>query len=374
MKNIVIRGGYGATNFGDDALMKVIYDQFIIDKGSVTFSSTYDDYLKKLAPLASFIPFKETYHEFDILIYGGGTQFFSFQRKPNIFKRFSNFINSKNKTEKLKAILGAFKKSYIPEKDIFKKVALGVGVGPFLPTADPVAETKAMNLFKSFNFISVRDSYSNKKMQEWGIKNYHYLTDICYVSNHSEFLKNNSATIKKIGIIVRDWYHTKEGDSYKSELLNSSQILRDQGYSLQYIIFAEKRDPNWLSTLKSKKEDLLIWEPDSISVDEFINKLSGFDLLITARYHGAVYSSLLGIPFLSIAVEQKLKLINEVHKNGSESWDFPFNSDKLIQKIEKINNDYTTYRNSIIKSCKEQVLLAKEMKSKFIDFVYDHNS
>lgn len=367
LKNkLVIRGGYGLTNFGDDALMKVIYDEFVEDKQDIIFSSTYADYIKILAPLANFLPLSNNYNDIDFLIYGGGTQFYSFKPKKTIYKKIIGLI--KNPKVYLNKYLINKEKEVVNES--LKIAALGIGLGPFLPDSNPEVEIYVKELFKKMSFIAVRDYYSKAKCEEWKLGNYYHFTDICYASNHHKYLKNNNENkLTSIGVVVRDWTNTIEGSSYTNELIESVKELRLANFKVTFIVFAKGKDSKWLKTLKNINEEVMIWDPYKYSIDEFIEKLSLFDLFITARYHGAIYSSLLGKPFISIEVEQKLKMIHEVFIEGSEVWSYPFRKVALLENVDKIKQSYVTYSSSIVDVAKKNMGRANKMKFEFQKFI-----
>ncbi|MHC4617631.1 MAG: polysaccharide pyruvyl transferase family protein [Planctomycetota bacterium] len=51
------------------------------------------------------------------------------------------------------------------------------------------------------------------------------------------------------------------------------------------------------------------WDPAQQTLREFIEELVSFDLLISARAHGVIMGTALGIPSIAIEVEPKLRLI-----------------------------------------------------------------
>jgi hypothetical protein len=89
MKNydVIIRGAYGAYNFGDDALLDVVYSNVVknFPDSSIAIWGSQISYLKKSYPKATILnkadlPNVNCKH----LIFGGGTQFYDFGQKRNI--------------------------------------------------------------------------------------------------------------------------------------------------------------------------------------------------------------------------------------------------------------------------------------------------
>ena len=89
---IVIRGGYGFANFGDDALMKIIHDKLKTYELEENMAYICKDanYLKGIVnstDIFNFDDLTKINFKSNILLYGGGTQFYSFN-KESIFSKF----------------------------------------------------------------------------------------------------------------------------------------------------------------------------------------------------------------------------------------------------------------------------------------------
>ena len=223
------------------------------------------------------------------------------------------------------------------------------------------------NLFLRMGFIAVRDKYSYEKCKEWGIKNIKLYSDLCFLMNDEIKLKKTKNNIKKIGIIVRDWPHTKNGAAYYEKILPLKNNLLLKGYFVNIIIFSQYRDVYWLNKLK-RQTDVIVWDPANNTISDFIYKLNEFDLFITSRYHGAIFSALLEKPFITICVEQKLELISDIYHKCSKKWCYPFNIDECVDFVSDINKNYKTYQKEIILINTKQRKLAKEMFNEFINY------
>lgn len=369
--NIIVKGGYGLTNFGDDALLKSIHNDYLTRYSTkeLAYSSKQSEYIKKDINNFDSIPVKLDYNGLTkVLIYGGGTQFYSFYKKKNIIQKITTNLHLIFEPKKLKEKINSFllrnrSKSLISEKPTHSTIALGIGVGPFLEEADPHIEQQTKILFQQMDFVAVRDVFSLQKCKEWGVKNYRLYADLCFKMDHDKFLiKASKENVEKIGVIVRDWDKTIEGDSYRENLFKVSSDLKQKGHEVYFVIFAKDRDQNWLKLLKKKKEKLIMWNPESSTIDSFFEILSTFDLFITARYHGAVFSALLGKPFITIEIEQKLAMINKIFFNGSYNWSYPFDSCDLVDKFNKINSNYSQFSSNVVQTALAQKELANQMK------------
>ncbi len=358
---ITIRGGYGLGNFGDDVLLINLINQIseYYDYSEIVVLCNNAPYLKKmLNKEISIIDFNEVSFSFstDILIYGGGTQFFSFKKKTLQYRISLLFKRNLGHTLKLletKFNFGIKKNIYLESKfDIAhnsKSLALiGIGLGPFDNINNNIEE-KTKDLFLKADFVSIRDSFAFDKCTSWNISNFNKFPDLCY--SHSSNLFNKSvmslSETKKIGVIVRDWTHELEGRVYIKKILNVVAELRLKKIEVTFISFAKKTDKYWDSLLNKRGENYLFWDPYKSNVDTFLYKLNEFDLFITSRYHGAVYSTLLNKPFISIEVEQKLEMISDLFSKGSFCWHKPFDELELLNYIDLIFKDYCSYVREI---------------------------
>ena len=66
---------------------------------------------------------------------------------------------------------------------------------------------------------------------------------------------------------------------------------------------------SWLDGMKDLANDCY-GDPNNDNINDFIAKHYNFDLVITARFHGAVFASLIGKPFITIGIEPKLEMIS----------------------------------------------------------------
>ncbi|WP_370895426.1 polysaccharide pyruvyl transferase family protein [Chryseobacterium gossypii] len=371
--DIVIRGGYGFGNFGDDALMYTIVTELETVSKDIMLLCQSASYISNILPgikVFDYHKIKQPIYS-NLLIYGGGTQFYHFKKNRLSKKGLKDKILSPNhiKSYIRKKIL---KNNYIENKfqisDYAKHIALvGVGVGPF-DIENSFVENKTANLFAKSDFVGVRDEFAMKKAKGWGVDKPVLSPDICY-SFRSHFLenyKNDSKEIKKIGIIVRDWNYANGGGEYYEHLQEASARLEKEGYEVNYILFDIQSDLYWYG--KRNELNIILWNPEKDTFDSFLEKISKFDLFITARFHGAIFATLLQTPFITIEVEQKLKFISETYKESSFCWERPFILDDLYSKIGLINENYNHRKNMITQKMLEFRHLSDQMFSELKEY------
>lgn len=341
MKDIIIKGGYGLRNFGDDALMyyliKVIqqeYPEFSI--GLVCENSLY---IKDWFPEVDFV--QNTDKPKSILMYGGGTLYYSFDKKNN----FKLFISRVSKVIRNPSVV---KKLFFKHRKLntslnyppFKTVMFGLGFGPFYKKNNKYH--KAISDVLNADIVCVRDSVSYDFVSKY--TNQAFLgTDICFsknvIINESRAAKKNRNN-KKVAVVVRDWKNGTSEDNYRETLVRNVQLLRNKGYQVTYVIFSDLRDVDWLSFLQSIDEVVLMWEPNTQKIDCFMDQLSVFDIIISARFHGIIFSNLLCIPSISVAIEPKLELA--VENSACLVWkpSLDLEGCQLLELVREIEKNY----------------------------------
>lgn len=335
---ILVKGAYGETNFGDDLLMLVFEKYFNNEfKGDETvFSGQKGTY-------PSGLLVESRYNEKikpDVIVYGGGTQFFSFVET----KERSTMLSKVSRIIKDPTILYKYFRNKFVSKEVYSSeiitAFLGFGLGPF---NNEEAKLIAKESMKNAFFVGVRDQVSFNYCSEWKIESV-LGADVVFSSYFSLPPLEKTTNIKrKIGVIVRDWKWEKSGASYIEKL---KQFIEDSGDEIEYqfIVFAPHVDKKWMLYLSDKKA--LVWNPEIGDVTNFLNKLSSFDAFISARYHGAIVAAILGKPVICVEIEPKLSILCE-QVSELKLWEKPFDLASLNSLISTIDYD-VDYSASLI--------------------------
>lgn len=341
-KNIVVKGAYGEANFGDDALMCTIENFFLTNDLSlnVDFCGSSSDYCQRLLRKSGYLDVNENKKTAaDVLIYGGGTQFFLFNsNKGGFYLKFFWKLLTENPGLLMRKVRSKFsRKQPVPAK---KSVGLGLGLGPFNPENDRIEYVKS--LVKQMDMLFVRDATSLSYCKDWGYNDVNEGADICFSRflNYNKAVRSNGTDVhieqrrKKIGVIVRDWHYENGGNGYQKTLLEMIEEQKENSkYEFTFIIFSALRDVNWKKIVSERNYPCLEWDPFNSQIDDFMDTLNGFDGFITARYHGGVFASVLDKPAICIAIEPKLSILVDQIK-GFRLWDKPFKADDLKQAME----------------------------------------
>ncbi len=372
---VIIKGAYGSGNFGDDALMfvmaKLLRREFHA-KDMVFLCNRDLPYVFNVSPESTIRTAINRGLSGDFLVYGGGTQFFSF---PLTAMESEGFI-----TKLMRLMLSPLSSvgkifNRIKTKPDFQvssnRAALGVGLGPFVKGS--VQELQAYSLFKKLNYISVRDESSLRICEDWGLSGVLLGSDLCFLTKFLPPMPNaqkpSNAAQKRVGIIVRDWPHSKEGAVYLQNILDLAESLRDDSYEVVFISFHEKGDQLIIKELKLKGEKILCWDTDTETINSFIFKLSMFDVFFTARYHGAVFASILSKPVICIGVENKLKMAAEMFHSGAKYWGYPFNIAVAKGLLDALMSNYIEATNDLRRCVALQNKQGMEMLNEFIVYI-----
>ena len=288
--DFVIRGAYGAYNFGDDALLDIVYTNLNnkFPDLNVAIWGSQKSYLEKCYPKATILTKKDLMDtECEHLIYGGGTQFYDFGQKRKIKDILFLIKNPKYLWFKITNK----KASYIDAKSEY---FLCCGLGPFSPGSK--VKENALSRMGDSPFLYLRDKKSIDYCKEVGIKA-QTTVDMCF----SKSLKYKRKKNGRIAIILRDWSFTDS--SYTIDALYND-ILNINNYEFDIVTFGS--DEKTKKFAKEKKINLVAWDPEIMDINDFVNILSCYNIIISSRYHGVIYSILLNIPVIALPIENKL--------------------------------------------------------------------
>jgi polysaccharide pyruvyl transferase WcaK-like protein len=372
---VFLRGHYGAGNFGDDALMQAAL--FLLSRcfspDRIFIGSHGGSYLPKMAGSSHIVTSEDLNPSRDWLVYGGGTQFYSFALSalaahPSFSRKAWEAIRTPGKVIRY---LSYKRRARRLRPEFFRrKAALGLGLGPFVVGSSEELETR--RLLSMLDFVALRDSVSMSICGDWGIQTPVLGSDLCFMPGlwdlKPERMEARRPQRGSIGAIVRDWSHTAEGAGYIEPFIEGVRRLRSQGYAVRYILFSGN-DTIWNEILEKQGEHCLRWDPDRSAVKSFLGELAEFDCFFTARYHGVVFANLLGKPAVAIEVEPKLRIAAETLSPAHRLWTFPFEPTRCSELVEEIFQNYTEAVEETVRATAAQQALANNMAEEFLAFV-----
>jgi polysaccharide pyruvyl transferase WcaK-like protein len=368
IKHIAIEGAYGEGNFGDDALM--LAASRIVMEVYKPCLITYTQGLKPLANAEHELSQEYAHSKkprFDVIVYGGGTQHFSFRNNQTSTGKFKLVLGQENWKHLFRHI--KFRIRQLLESASLNStthtIGIGMGIGPFL--VNDSSQERAKHTFSKMSFIAVRDQQSLDQLKKWNISKAKQYADLCYTpglwqvppkSNKEE--KPQSDT-KLIGVIIRDWPHTIEGAQHEDPLFRAVEQLRKQGNTVEFISFAPSRDENWLTELKRRNETVIGWNESTNDINSFLTRLSRYHIFITARFHGAIFAAILEKPVVCIEVEQKLRIVAQQYQKGARLWRQPFSENECVSLTNELLNNYTEATQALKLTNEAQTNLAAKM-------------
>ncbi len=363
---IIIYGAYGEANIGDDLLLDTILfwlaqkspnsEIFIVSKESV--------YLNKLYPNFTFLSKTSAkYLRSDLFILGGGTQLFSFYnnnpRKKGFYLRkfLQIFIHY------IPLIYEIIKFKIIPINQKGKKIALGIGLGPFEKGNYLTLLKKTLS---GFSMLYLRDEISFELCKEIHLPSKH-TADICFSSyflDRYPFKHNSSHNkFKKVGVVIRDWEHNENGEILNSKMLNWIDCNLTN-YDITVFLFSSIKDIGLTNKLAlNKKVKCLIWNPLYDNFSNYLNIFSEMDAIITSRFHAGVFGANFNIPTICLGLDPKLYMLF-LEIKGFYYFEIANDIDKINFYLEDIFSNYSTIRNDI--------QISRQFLSKKADEQFDH--
>jgi len=310
MIKVIIRGAYGEENFGGDLLLDVIdyWTQNVFIDAKIYVGTKKNNYFKKKYP--NFIEISKLdalTKKCDYFILGGGTQFFDYKNdriSKKKLSRFDTLINTKPKI-----VFMYFLRKVFPIQS--KKIALGLGIGPF--DTDNY-KTFIPEQLKDFSKVYLRDSYSAEICNELSISN-RLAADLCFSSDFKKRYPFEHDRIdspkRKIGIVLRSWNHDEKGDLINLKMFN--WIQENSDLEIEIFIFAKTEDIKVTKKMSQLNVKINVWEPKISDFNTYLESLSLMDVIITSRYHAAVFGAIFKIPTICLGIDPKLKhLVDQV--------------------------------------------------------------
>ena len=276
---IAICGYYGKGNFGDEAILSILKKK--IKEISPNIQT---EVLNSKNPLTIF----STLHKTDLFIFGGGSLLQNSTSNASLFY-YLFVIHLANLLCK-------------------RKIMLANGIGPIKKRvfSKKILTTAIKHTITTFDFISTRDTKSQKYLLSLLPKRkINLIPDpaLIYFQNlNCELTTNNE----------REYFSfipcTNGIKNNKFPIKNLANLLLKIEKSLQIspaiIVLNFKEDMNLAKILKRYCPNAKIYIPTNEK--ELLRLLKKSEITITQRYHGALFSSICGIPTLAISDDPKM--------------------------------------------------------------------
>lgn len=347
---ILLRGYYGFGNFGDDLLLFACYSivREQLPHAEVSVFANFSEGLQEFNGPAGY---REYVHRilgdtpelidwrdrrcFDLEIYGGGGVFKSGQRRN--FVALSNSFALALGAPRVSSIIASVRKVRGRKPRIRSSAAIALGVGVERYSNLSINLIRDMEQIGSLGDIYVRDSESALNIQRLGVE-CKVGSDLAFVLQ-DRFRKKRVIRSKRKGIgaiLCAGKPKTDEALSALRKMQNSEPVT--------FIFFDENYDKELIDVAKAEGLSVLVWRPGQMSIDEFLEQLAKFSLVISNRFHGALCAAMLDIPSIVLETDAKLKSASEILPNSVYNFSLSRSIEDIghiINKV-KLNSSFTT--------------------------------
>lgn len=202
-----------------------------------------------------------------------------------------------------------------------KLYILNVGAGPLDHWLSKFFAKHAVQLA---DYCSFRDDESQALMHSLGVKSEtHVYPDLAYALPIEEIvdgpLRVSSVPVVGLNPIgfcdPRNWARKDEAiyREYLQKMVRFSVWLLQQGYLLKIFTNEASLDEYVIKDLIAELRsgttpemfERISWNT-SETVNEVLREMSGFDFVVTSKYHGIVFSQVLGKPVISLSYHKKM--------------------------------------------------------------------
>jgi len=370
---ILLKGYYGFGNLGDDILLKVswrivsekyrgasifVYSNFNENLRGFNQSENYNHYIFKLTNTKVELIDWTGYHEFDLVLDGGGGVYFDYT-KGSLLTRFTNKFSKWIGAEHLYKLDQLLRRLTGKQRHIqFKKrIGVGLGIGPYVPAAKLFYHHLVE--IGSTDVMLVRDPTSLAELQQVKFSG---ATSLCAdLAFFSEYWMSGISKEKndgsRVGIILLDWH---EGMSERFEVFrNFADDLIKSGNRVTFFSFDENHDKVYREYFQNRYS-FVVWKPNETTLDSFLKGISSQGIIFSARAHGIIVSSLLGVPTVCIGTSKKLIEVSKLFPTSSSLINEPVKVETLHEQWHRINNNYDDVLKSLTRDVDANKQLAKE--------------
>lgn len=327
-----LRGNFHEGNFGDDALLLACSSLLQGQVKRIQFERNvaYRDERMQETLAADDVPTQP-----DMIIYGGGTQFFSFSAPAAQHSLISRVVRKLSSPTSLMASYRA--RAMIAQNRRISKIAIGIGVGPF---ENSVAAQQAVGLLRQMELVWVRDASSEDFCRNNNIPNIVASSDLCFTEAFTHITKPPLDSRlaedrpRKIGIILRDW-PALDADFFQQQVALARK-LRASGHEVRFLGLS-KHDDRYQAEMAALGEIVNVWDSKSERLEDFWAVIAKQDLVVTSRFHGAIFALLSATPFIAIEIEPKLRNLRDmVPELGAFAIAPSTTVDAMCQAVESI--------------------------------------
>lgn len=305
-RNYICLGYFDRKNLGDESF-KVVIPKLFSENVHLTFICTDD--------------FKGDINKYDAVICGGG----------DIINPY--FI------DRIKGIIKGY------TKQIY---ALGVGIAH--------ESTVENGLLDIFDHVFVRNVCDVRMVQRrLGSKYAHYLPDLGFLLEPPEVKREDERPYHKQRVCICLACPAARQPQFTKALVSFINTLTED-YHVILLPFNTDRNMNESDVILNRaiaKETVVEVIEDVTTVTQMLKLLASADYIIAHRFHSHVFSTVCGVPYLSIETCRKVKLLNkETHYTwtytpAEKDGRFDVDTTVLLQAFDRMVSDAPTIRKQL---------------------------
>lgn len=312
-KKVLISGYYGFDNFGDELILSLLLEKLKDCDVTVMTANprkTFDTFKVHTIQTFSYPHVMKELAKCDVLISGGG-----------------NLLQNVTSTGSLifYSMIIQFALGLKKEVMIFAQ-----GIGPikgFFPNF------LVKTLLKQCKYISVRDDDSKKLLDKWKIKS----NLVCDPAFSIEV--QSAERTQKVGIQLRKF------DTLTDKLFdNIIKQIRTRYYNrqIELISLQDELDVGisqvFINKLRKAEPSIKVSLAKGLSVEQVINKISEYDVMIAMRYHACLIGAKYGVKTMAIAYDPKVEILaNDIGLPFLHMEDKKNNYNKAFDAMENLS-------------------------------------
>tara|TARA_Y100001954_G_C15827957_1_gene613174 strand:- start:3190 stop:4335 length:1146 start_codon:yes stop_codon:yes gene_type:complete len=347
-KNILIWGYFGKNNFGDELMLKSILEiiknfesniYITIDDRNLKTNQIFQEYKLKSFDLyqskskskiinfaSNFLNNIKRLRRIDLLIVGGGTQYFEISNNFNFLDFFLRYIYF--------LVLTSFNG---------KLINLNVGIGTINNQFNRYIFSKIINLSELF---IVRDTNSKKIAESISKKEIILDTDLSFYKSDKFPKSNNPNSLKIIGINIIDFYNYIQIDDNKRELLKKTifdlvKNIKNQKYTVKFFACQYEfggKDLEFMTEIISEF-NLDCEIISNKNFEKFVKNFRQCTFHIGMRFHYCLFSIQNKIPCIAISYQSKVKSqFSDLGLNTSIIEMSDLSSAAVLRKLNDLKN------------------------------------
>ena len=283
--------------FGDDALLRAVQGLLAphFEPQQVRFEGGVPAYRHGLPGYAGAAE-GDDLERAELILYGGGTQFFAFEAVPGQQATLPERIaRAMSRPARIAESL-RFRRRMRLEAGV-AVMGVGLGFGPFV--AGTTAEEAARAMAARMKFLWVRDATAEAFALGAGCSDVAGGADLCFLPEFQQAVLGGRGGTSLdgspcVGIVLRDWPYDKEGRLSAARWIDVARRCRAAGLEAIFYSFSPNRDISLLRQLVEAGEEVCRWHPDQMTISDYASLLDRCQLLLTSRFHAAVFAVLLG--------------------------------------------------------------------------------